>query len=71
MNSLFIGQLYSQQLADSFVNYCKRTFASCEIPSCFCHDFSSKEINDIKEELPVFRKHFRQAFFNLMLLFEF
>ena len=71
IDALQLATAHGQALADAFANYCTMTFASGEIPTCFRHDLSSEEINDIKEELPLFRKHFPHALFGLMLLFEF
>ena len=71
IDALQLAHTHGQELADAFVNYCTMTFASGEIPTCFRHDLSSEEINDIKQELPLFRKHFPHALFGLMLLFEF
>ena len=71
IESMILANTHGQALADSFVNYCTMTFASGEIPSCFRQDLTPHEINEIQEELPTFRKHFRQALFNLMLIFEF
>ena len=71
MNSLFIGQLYSRQLADSFVNYCKMTVASGSIPSCCRQDLSPQELQAFQDRLSKFQEHFPDALFNLMLIFEY
>jgi len=70
MESLIFAQVHSQALANAFVNFCSMTFSSGAIPSCFRQDLSPDEIMDIKEELPVFQENFRNAFFNMMLIFE-
>ena len=35
MDALQMATTHSQALADAFVNYCKMTFSSGEIPTCF------------------------------------
>lgn len=70
MNALIFAQVHSRALADAFANYCKMTFASGSIPTCFRQDLSPEEINEIHQELPAFAENFPCAMFNLMLIFE-
>ena len=71
MNALNFAQIHSETLANAFVNYCSMTLNSGAIPSCFRQDLSSEELKEIQEELPVFQRNFHNAFFNLMLIFEY
>lgn len=71
IESLILANTHGQALADAFVNYCTMTFASGEIPTCFRQDLSSDEVKEIQDELPLFKENFRNAFFNLMLIFEY
>jgi hypothetical protein len=71
MGSLIFAQIHSQTLASAFVNFCSMTFSSGEIPSCFRQDLSPEAVKRIQEELPMFKENFRNAFFNLMLIFEY
>ena len=71
MNALNFAQIHSETLANAFVNFCSMTFASGSIPSCFCQDLSQEAVKRIQAELPVFRRNFGNAFFNLMLILEY
>jgi hypothetical protein len=71
MNALHFAQIHSETLANAFVNFCSMTFASGSIPSCFRQDLTPEEVKRIQEELPVFQRNFGNAFFNLMLIFEY
>ncbi len=71
MNALFFAQIHSETLANAFVNFCSMTFSSGAIPSCFRQDLSPEAVKRIQEELPMFKENFRNAFFNLMLIFEY
>ena len=71
MNALTFAQIHSETLANAFVNFCSMTFASGSIPSCFRQDLSPEELKMIQEKLPVFQHNFGNAFFNLMLIFEY
>lgn len=70
MESLIFAQVHSQTLATAFVNFCSMTFSSGAIPSCFRQDLTPDEIKSILEELPEFQENFHNAFFNMMLIFE-
>jgi len=71
MEALIFAQIHSETLANAFVNFCSMTFASGSIPSCFRQDLSPEAVKRIQEELPVFQQNFGNAFFNLMLIFEY
>ena len=71
MNALNFAQIHSETLANAFVDFCSMTLNSGAIPSCFRQDLSSEELKEIQEELPVFQRNFHNAFFNLMLIFEY
>ena len=71
MNALIFAQIHSETLANAFVNFCSMTFSSGSIPTCFRQDLSSDAVKEIQDELPLFKENFRNAFFNLMLIFEY
>jgi hypothetical protein len=71
VDALILAQTHSEALATAFVNFCSMTFSSGEIPSCFRQDLSPEAVKGIQEELPTFQRNFGNAFFNLMLIFEF
>ena len=71
MNALNFAQIHSETLANAFVSFCLMTFSSGAIPSCFRQDLSPEEVKRIQEELPVFQRNFHNAFFNLMLIFDY
>jgi hypothetical protein len=70
MDALIFAQFHAQALADAFVNYCKMTFASGSIPSCFRQDLSPEEIRQIQENLPCFQANFATAIFKTTLIFD-
>jgi hypothetical protein len=70
MDSLHLAQTHSQALADAFVNYCKMTFSSGDIPTCFSQDLGPETINEINKDLETFQANFSEALFNLMLIYE-
>ena len=71
MNALIFAQIHSETLANAFVNFCSMTFSSGSIPTCFRQDLSPEAVMEIQEELPSFKDNFKNAFFNLMLIFEY
>ena len=71
MDALILAQTHSEALATAFVSFCSMTFSSGEIPSCFRQDLSPEAVKEIQEELPAFQRNFSNAFFNLMLIFEY
>lgn len=70
MNALQMAQTQSQALADAFVNYCKMTLSSGEIPNCFRQDLGPETVDEIRKDLETFQANFSDAFFHLMLIFE-
>lgn len=70
MNALTFAQIHSQALADAFVNYCKMTFSSGEIPTCFRQDLGPETFDEIHEDLETFQRNFSEALFRQMLIFE-
>lgn len=70
MDALHMAQTHSQALADAFVNYCKMTFSSGEIPTCFRQDLGPETFDEIHEDLETFQKNFSAALFRQMLIFE-
>ena len=70
MDALHMAQTDSQALEDGFINYCKMTFSSGAIPTCFRQDLGPETINEINKDLETFQANFSQALFNLLLIFE-
>lgn len=71
MNTLTFAQIHSETLTNAFFNFCSMTFSSGSIPSCFRQDLSPEVVKRIQEELPSFKDNFSNAFFKLMLIFEY
>ena len=65
-----MAQTYSQAPANPFVNYCKMTYSSGEIPTCFRQDLGPETIDETHKDLETFLANVSEALFNLLLIFE-
>ena len=71
MNALIFANGYSHSFVSLLTDCLSATLASGEIPSCFKQDMTKEEAQELGKDLTNFSKHFSDAFFQLMLAFDF
>lgn len=71
MNALIFANHHSHHFVSLLTDCLSATLASGEIPSCFKQDLNQKEVQKLRTDLANFSNNFSNAFFQLMLTFDF